>query len=174
MSEAIIWYGGAWVTVGDSTVQPRHEPSLGWSYNRWMIMQPRDKFFSALLGIRAAESSGVPGSGEVEVVSAGNDLDANGMEAVRTAVMSSAQRGNWSYVLDLSRVRSMDSPGLGMLVSALRTIRDLGGSVGLVTDSPRLQRILELCARDRSCSIFNRTADAVKALTGSGQPKTAA
>ncbi len=137
-------------------------------------MQPRDKFFSALLGIRSAATGQSSSSGEVEVVSAGDDLDANGMEAVRTAVMSCAQRGNWSYVLDLSRVRSMDSPGLGMLVSALRTIRDLGGSVGLVTDSPRLLRILELCARDRNCSIFNHTADAIKALTGSGQPKTAA
>jgi anti-sigma B factor antagonist len=154
-------------------VQRRHEPSLGWSYKRWITMQPRDKFFSALLGIRSA-STGSSGSGEVEVVSAGDDLDSNGMEAVRTAVMSCAQRGNWSYVLDLSRVRSMDSPGLGMLVSALRSIRDMGGSVGLVTDSPRLQRILELCARDRNCSIFNHTSDAVKALTASGQPKTAA
>jgi anti-sigma B factor antagonist len=137
-------------------------------------MQPRDKFFSALLGIRAAAPDAQTGPGEVEVVSAGDDLNANGMDAVRTAVMSCAHRGNWSYVLDLTRVQSMDSPGLGMLVSALRTIRDLGGSVGLVTDSPRLQRILELCARDRTCSIFSRTADAIKALSGTGQPKTAA
>jgi len=77
-------------------------------------------------------------------------------------------------VLDLSKVKSMDSPGLGMLVSALRTIRDLGGSVGLVTGSPRLQHILELCASDRTCSIFSRTADAIAALTGATQPKTAA
>jgi anti-sigma B factor antagonist len=137
-------------------------------------MQPRDKFFSALLGIRAAAPGSQTGPGEVEVVSAGGDLDATGMEALRTAVMSCAQRGNWNYVLDLTRVQSMDSPGLGMLVSALRTIRDLGGSVGLVTDSPRLHRILELCARDRTCSIFSHTADAIKALSGTGQPKTAA
>jgi anti-sigma B factor antagonist len=137
-------------------------------------MQPRDKFFSALLGIRTADTGAQTAPGEVEIVSAGDELDANGMEVVRTAVMSCAQRGNWSYVLDLSRVQSMDSPGLGMLVSALRTIRDLGGSVGLVTSSPRLQRILELCASDRNCTIFNHTADAIKALRGPGQPKTAA
>jgi anti-sigma B factor antagonist len=96
------------------------------------------------------------------------------MEAMRAKLMSSAQRGNWNYVLDLGKVQSMDSPGLGMLVSALRTIRDLGGSVGLVTDSPRLQRVLEMCARDRTCSIFTRTADAVAALAATTQPKTAA
>ena len=96
------------------------------------------------------------------------------MEAIRSKVMSCAQRGNWKYVLDLSKVQSMDSPGLGMLVSALRSIRDLGGTVGLVTSSPRLHRMLELCARDRTCSIFSHTADAVTALTGATQPKTAA
>jgi anti-sigma B factor antagonist len=110
----------------------------------------------------------------VEVVRAARELNANGMESLRCAVMSGAQRGNWTYVFDLTAVKAMDSPGLGMLVSALRSIRDLGGLVGLVTDSPRLQRILELCARDRSCHIYNRVSDALKALGDATQPKTAA
>ncbi len=137
-------------------------------------MQPRDKFFNALFGIRSAASGTQNGSGGVEVVAAGSQLDVDGMEAMRSKLMSCAQRGNWKYVLDLSKVQSIDSPGLGMLVSALRSIRDIGGTVGLVTSSPRLQRILELCARDRTCSIFSRTADAVAALTEATQPKTAA
>lgn len=137
-------------------------------------MQPRDKFFSALFGIRSAASGTQNGSGGVEIVAAGRELDVDAMEAIRSKVMSCAQRGNWKYVLDLSKVQSMDSPGLGMLVSALRSIRDLGGTVGLVTSSPRLHRMLELCARDRTCSIFTRTADAITALTGATQPKTAA
>ena len=136
-------------------------------------MQPRDKFFSALLGIRSAPGTQT-GSGGVEVLRAGKRLDADGMEAVRAKVMNGAQRGNWNYVFDLTSVKTMDSPGLGMLVSALRTIRDLGGSVGLVTDSPRLQRILELCARDRSCKIYSATTEAITALTSAAQPQTAA
>ena len=138
------------------------------------MMQPRDKFFSALFGIRSAASGAQTGSGGVEVVAAGKRLDTDGVEDMRSQVMSCAQRGNWNYVLDLSSVQTMDSPGLGMLVSALRTIRDLGGAVGLVTDSPRLHRILELCARDRSTTIFCRTTDAIAALGAAPQPKTAA
>ena len=137
------------------------------------MMQPRDKFFSALMGIRSA--AGASGStGGLEVLQADNRLDADGMETVRARVMSGAQRGNWNYIFDLTRVTTMDSPGLGMLVSALRTIRDLGGSVGLVTDSPRLQRILELCARDRGCQIFSHTAEAIAALSVRPQPQSAA
>lgn len=135
-------------------------------------MQPRDKFFTALMALRAAGST--QSSNGVEVVQAARELDATGMESLRSAVMCGAQRGNWTYVLDLTAVKAMDSPGLGMLVSALRSIRDLGGLVGLVTDSPRLQRILELCARDRSCRIYNRLPEALKALSEATQPKTAA
>ena len=141
-----------------------------------MIMQPRDKFFSALLRVRAAADMRI-GSGDAAgpaVIDAGTVIDSGAMESVRQAMMSSATVGRWDYVLDLSRVSAMDSAGLGALVSAIRTVRDVGGSVGLVTNSPDVQRILELCARNRSCHIFSGTADAVAALTRPVQPKTAA
>lgn len=135
-------------------------------------MQPRDKFFSALLGIRSADVQ-PSGSDAVEVVSAGDRLNVDGMDALRTKLTACAKRGSWRFVLDLTRVKTMDSPGLGLLVRALRSIADLGGMVGLVTDSPKLQRVLELCARSRSCKIFERTGDALLALR-TAQPKTAA
>ena len=135
-------------------------------------MQPRDKFFSALLGIQSAAVK--PASSDaVEVVRASDRLDADAIDALRTKLTACAQRGSWRYVLDLTRVKTMDSPGLGMLVSALRSIADLGGTVGLVTASSKLQRILELCARSRSCMIFERVGDAMLALHDA-QPKTAA
>jgi anti-anti-sigma regulatory factor len=68
----------------------------------------------------------------------------------------------------------MNSQGLGILINTLRSIRDLGGSVGLVTGSPRLKHVLELCARDRHCKIYNRKRDAIKALSAAARPKTAA
>src|SRR5579863_8655046 len=100
-------------------------------------MQPRDKFFTALLDIHSAQPAS---SAAVEVVSAGERLTVPAMDALRTKFMAGAQRGAWRYVVDLSRVKKMDSPGLGHLVSALRTIADIGGMVGLVTSSPKLQR----------------------------------
>src|SRR5579862_2314275 len=118
-------------------------------------MQPRDKFFSALLGIQSAAAPS--GAHAVEVVSAGARLNVEAVDELRTKLTACAQRGSWRYVLDLTRVKAIDSQGLGMLVGALRSISDLGGSVGLVTQSPKLQRILELCACSRSCKIFERT-----------------
>lgn len=135
-------------------------------------MQPRDKFFTALFDIRS--SAATCAADNVEIVRASGQLNADGMESLRSALTTCARRGTWRYVVDLSRVKRMDAPGLGMLVSALRTIHDLGGTVGLVTGSPRFQRILELCARSRSCKIYNSTSDAVGALQALTRPTFAA
>jgi anti-sigma B factor antagonist len=134
-------------------------------------MQPRDKFFTALLGIRSTLPSD---SDVVEVVGAGCRLNSDSIESLRSKLTACAQRGSWRFVVDLTRVKTMDSGGLGMLVSALRSLQDAGGSVGLVTDSPKFQRILELCARSRYCKIYARTGDALRALRAVRQPRTAA
>jgi anti-sigma B factor antagonist len=134
-------------------------------------MQPRDKFFTALLDIR---SHPVEQSNLVEIVTAGERLNIDTIDALRSKLTACAQRGTWRYVVDLTRVKTIDSPGLGMLVSALRIIQDVGGTVGLVADSPKLQRILELCVRSRSCKIYARTGDALRALRSMPQPRTAA
>lgn len=137
-------------------------------------MQPRDKFFSALLSIRSNVVGELAGAGQPAVIDAGESLDRVSMEAVRAALTLSAQQGRWNYVLDLTRVASVDSSGLAMLISALRSLRDVGGKIGLVTDRADVQRILELCARHRTCRIYARTAEAVADLSNSPQPQTAA
>lgn len=137
------------------------------------IMQPRDKFFSSLMEIRSA--SGLTSTVErPAVVEAGGVLDAGAMEKVRSALTTSAQQGCWNYVIDLSDVHAVDSNGLALLVSALRSLRDAGGYAALVTGRPDMQRILELCARSRNCLIFSSTSEACSALQSCALPKTAA
>jgi anti-sigma B factor antagonist len=133
-------------------------------------MQPRDKFFTALLAVR---SGSPPLSHAVEIIQAGSQLNDETVESLRSRLVASAQRGSWRYVLDLSRITTIDSNGLGLLVSALRSVQDAGGTIGLVASSPKLQRILELCVRSRSCKIYARSGDALRALRDA-RPKTAA
>jgi anti-sigma B factor antagonist len=133
-------------------------------------MQPRDKFFTALLAVR---SGSPPLSHSVEIIQTGSQLNDETVESLRSRLVASARRGSWRYVLDLSRITTIDSNGLGLLVSALRSVQDAGGTIGLVAGSPKLQRILELCVRSRSCKIYARSGDALRALRDA-RPKTAA
>src|SRR5579872_3067812 len=136
-------------------------------------MQPRDRFYTALSDLRSGISA-VIAADEPHVIDTGRCLNVHAVNGVRDAMVSVARNGCWSFVLDLTRVQAMDSAGLGALVSAVRSVHDVGGKVGLVTRSAKVQRILELCARSRSCQIFSGRAQALLALRDSAEPRTAA
>jgi len=51
------------------------------------------------------------------------------------------QEGLRRVVVDLSRVQLMNSSGLGMLVSALTTLRNVGGDLRLASVSERIQSL---------------------------------
>lgn len=74
------------------------------------------------------------------------DLDAAGATVVRRAVAAEVAAGRTDLTVNLDRVGSLDSAGLGSLISALRIARDAGGDVRLETSNPRIRRILEVTA----------------------------
>ncbi len=52
------------------------------------------------------------------------------------------ESGNTKVVADLSRVNWMNSSGLGILISALTTIRNSGGDLKLAAITDRIQSLL--------------------------------
>lgn len=67
-------------------------------------------------------------------------------------------------VLDLSRVRSLDSAGIGVLVGIARRAATQGGEVKLCSLSRQLAAIAELVRLDRALEIFSTREEAVEAL----------
>jgi anti-sigma B factor antagonist len=59
-----------------------------------------------------------------------------------------AMRGKAAVVIDLSRLRFIDSSGLGMLVAAERQLRDSGGQLVLVRGPQAVHRPFELTGLD--------------------------
>jgi anti-sigma B factor antagonist len=59
-----------------------------------------------------------------------------------------AMRGNQAVVIDMSRLRFIDSSGLGMLVLAERQLRDSGGQLVLVRGPRAVHRPFELTGLD--------------------------
>ena len=136
-----------------------------------IAMQARDKFFSALSDIRSASPVDPQ---QVDVIDVGSSLTGDSIEALQMKLVAKARAGSWRYVVDLGRVKAVDSSGLGSLVSVLRCVQDTGGFIALVTRSQKLQRMLELCARSRRCKIYSCGADAYRALYSATAPQTAA
>ena len=110
-------------------------------------MQLRDKFHSALAAIK--DGACVPASGEVGVIDVGQRLDYQAAERMKRRFKEFAAEGRQRHVVDLTNLDVLDSGGLAGLISALRAVRETGGSVDLVANTSHVTHILELTALTR-------------------------
>ncbi len=110
-------------------------------------MQLRDKFHSSLRAIK--ESAPAPACAEVGVIDVGRRLDYQAAEQMKRRFKQFAAEGRQRHVIDLTKLDVLDSGGLAGLISALRAVRDTGGSVDLVASSSHVTHILELTALTR-------------------------
>jgi anti-sigma B factor antagonist len=88
------------------------------------------------------------------------DLDLASAPQFRQAVVSEltelAGEPLQSVVVDLSHCDHLDSVGVGLLLGVLKRARAAGASLSLVTDEPRLRRVLELTEVDRLVPVHDR------------------
>jgi anti-anti-sigma factor len=71
---------------------------------------------------------------------------------------------NAKVVLDLSRVRFIDSSGLGSFLSCLRKVNPKGGDLKLCRLSKQVRTVIELVGMHRMLDIFATKEEAVRAF----------
>lgn len=110
-------------------------------------MHSRDKYYSALVRAKAAAHYAEHDS--VEIIRVDSTLDSHAAGLIRTNFTRMIADGRALAVIDLTNVASVDSAGLGSLVCALRAVREIGGSVRLVSSGGRVLQMLEKTALTR-------------------------
>lgn len=65
--------------------------------------------------------------------------------ALRAQFHDLVQRGHKRLVVDLSGVDTVDSSGLGVLISGLKAVRQSGGDLKITSPGERAKMVLELC-----------------------------
>ena len=73
---------------------------------------------------------------------------------------------NAKVVLDLSRLRFVDSSGLGAFISCLRRLNAKGGDLKLCGMSKQVRAVFELVRMHRVFDILGTREDAVRAFEG--------
>ena len=125
-------------------------------------MQTRDKFDSALRSIKvtATDSPRSP----VAIIDVGTRLDYRAAERMKRRFKQFAADGRHRHIVDLSQTSVLDSAGLAGLISALRAVRDNGGSVDLVVKAGNVTRILELTSVTRAFKVHPSLQEALAAV----------
>lgn len=101
---------------------------------------------------------------QVGIIDVGARLDYRAAERMKRRFKQFAADGRHRHIVDLSETSALDSAGLAGLISALRTVRDNGGSVDLVVKSGNVTRILELTSVTRAFKVHPSLQEALAAV----------
>jgi anti-sigma B factor antagonist len=102
--------------------------------------------------------------GDRYVVDLSGEIDVYTSPKVKDAVGELIDRGVYYLVINLEKVRYIDSTGLGVLIGGLKRVREHGGSVNLVCTNPQIKKIFDITGLVKIFGIFESEEGALKAL----------
>jgi anti-sigma B factor antagonist len=104
-----------------------------------------------------------PAAGRTVVVIAGK-IDVYTAPNLRDRLVELIEAGSHDLVIDLDAVESLDSTGLGVLVGALKRVRDHQGSLRVVCTQERLVTIFRMTGLAKVFPLY----DSVEAASAAG------
>ena len=108
---------------------------------------------------------------DIPVVNLKGEIDLHTCGEFRNALRDLIENRYYNLVVNLADVPYLDSAALGVLVDAVRRVREHDGSINLVSTTPFVRRAFEIT---RLVKIFNLYDDDTAALDEIRRAKTAA
>lgn len=81
--------------------------------------------------------------------------------ALRDAVIEALEAGSSNILLDLNSVSTIDSSGIGEMVSAYTTVTNRGGGLALLNLPPKVADILQITQLITVFNVFDNEEEAV-------------
>jgi anti-sigma B factor antagonist len=86
--------------------------------------------------------------GNYSVVAVEGEVDVYSAPALDEVLSGLIAEGNTRLIIDLTEVGFLDSTGLGVLVKALKRVREADGSLAVVTASERVLKVFRITGLD--------------------------
>ncbi len=97
----------------------------------------------------------------VAIVTPRGDVDMATSPRLRTELKKLIAAGTTRIVVDLSHVPYMDSSGVATLVEAMKSLRQVAGSLALCNMNPRVRAIFEIARLDQYFTICESIEEAL-------------
>jgi anti-sigma B factor antagonist len=102
--------------------------------------------------------------GDTYVVDLNGEIDVYTSPKVKDAVGDLIDKGHYNLIINLEKVRYIDSTGLGVLIGGLKRVREHGGTVNLVCTNPQIKKIFDITGLVKIFGIYDDEDTAMKAL----------
>ncbi len=92
------------------------------------------------------------------------EIEVYNIHNLRTELFSLVETGTTKLIIDLSKVRYIDSSGLGVLVSLLKKMKEISGKIVLLNPTEEIMEILSLTSLARVFIIVDNMENAIENL----------
>lgn len=107
-----------------------------------------------------------PSSNGTAVLAVHGEVDLHAAPELRDRLRRSIDDGAVDVVVDLSGASFVDSTALGILLGAMKRVRDEGGQMVVVASRPEVRRIFEITLLDQVFPLHETREDALASLGG--------
>lgn len=105
-----------------------------------------------------------PISESTQVIEVQGEIDVYTSPRVKDTINNLIDQGVFSLIISLESVRYIDSTGLGVLIGALKKVREHDGHIVLVCNNPHIRKIFSITGLVKIFEIFATIDEAAKAL----------
>ena len=100
----------------------------------------------------------------ISIIEVQGEIDVYTSSWVKEAVADFIQKGNYNIIINLEEVRYIDSTGLGVLIGALKRVREKDGTISLICTNPQIKKIFNITGLVKIFQIYKSEEEAIQTL----------
>ena len=94
------------------------------------------------------------------------DIDVYTSPRVKETINELIDQGHFNMVINLEGVRYIDSTGLGVLIGALKKVREKSGKIVLICTNPQIRKIFNITGLIKIFDIYKDEEEALGSFVG--------
>jgi anti-sigma B factor antagonist len=95
------------------------------------------------------------------VITVQGEIDVYTSPRVKETINELIEKENYNLIINLEDVRYIDSTGLGVLIGALKKVREHNGSINLICTNPQIKKIFNITGLVKIFGIFKNEEEAI-------------
>ena len=96
------------------------------------------------------------------IISVQGEIDVYTSPRVKEIINELIEQGHFNLIINLEGVRYIDSTGLGVLIGALKKVRENEGSINLICTNPQIKKIFNITGLVKIFGIHKNEEEALK------------
>jgi anti-sigma B factor antagonist len=101
---------------------------------------------------------------EICIIRPQTDIDSFNVSFLKEKLKEQVDSGHYHIIMDLEKVRFMDSAALGILVSGMKTCMEYSGELGIINPSRNVENLFKITHLDSIFKVYSSQAEALAAF----------